>query len=117
MEGDAWLGARVIRVYARDWLHAAGRFAALVLPYLAEDAEKDAALRELHDARGAAGGADHRVAQTVEADEEHGSADRGPARPSPCPLELEPVLAFVKKLECDSMDMVLLLSLVASPEE
>ena len=25
--GDAWLGARVIRVYARDWLNGAGRFA------------------------------------------------------------------------------------------
>lgn len=34
--------------------------------------------------------------ETVGADDEHGSADRGPARPSPCPLELEPALAFVK---------------------
>ncbi|MCL2161729.1 MAG: VWA domain-containing protein [Betaproteobacteria bacterium] len=40
MEGDAWLGARLIRVYADDWLTGAGRFAALLLPYLAEDAER-----------------------------------------------------------------------------
>lgn len=72
-EGDAWLGARVIRVYARDWLHAAGRFAALVLPYLAEDAEKDAALRRLHDTRGAAAGADPSGAQTIETDEADGA--------------------------------------------
>jgi hypothetical protein len=72
VEGDAWLGARLIRVYARDWLHAAGRFAALVLPYLAEDAEKDMALRRLHDTRTAAVGSDPSGAQTVEADEEDG---------------------------------------------
>ncbi|MDT8757743.1 hypothetical protein MZO42_03455 [Sphingomonas psychrotolerans] len=72
MEGDAWLGARLIRVYARDWMHAAGRFAALVLPYLAEDAEKDAALRRLHDTRDAAAGAEPSGAQTIEADEADG---------------------------------------------
>lgn len=72
MEGDAWLGARLIRVYARDWMYAAGRFAALVLPYLAEDAEKDAALRRLHDTRDAAAGAQPSGAQTIEADESDG---------------------------------------------
>jgi hypothetical protein len=39
LEGDAWLGARLLRVYATDWVEAAGRFAALVLPYLVEDAD------------------------------------------------------------------------------
>lgn len=39
LEGNAWLGARLIRVYANDWMTGAGRFAALVLPYLVEDAE------------------------------------------------------------------------------
>jgi hypothetical protein len=39
LDGDAWLGARVIRVYAADWIDGAGRFAALILPYLAEDAD------------------------------------------------------------------------------
>ncbi len=72
IEGDAWLGARLIRVYARDWMHAAGRFAALVLPYLAEDAEKDAALRRLHDTRDAAAGAEPSGAQTIETDESDG---------------------------------------------
>ncbi len=37
LEGDAHLGARLIRVYARDWLDGSGRFAALCLPYLLED--------------------------------------------------------------------------------
>lgn len=72
MEADAWLGARLIRVYARDWMAAAGRFATLVLPYLAEDAEKDAALRRLHDTRSAAEGAEPSGAQQVEADEADG---------------------------------------------
>ena len=44
MEGDAWLGARLVRVYGGEWIDGAGRFAALVLPYLAEDTDalKDA---------------------------------------------------------------------------
>jgi hypothetical protein len=73
MEGDAWLGARLIRVYARDWMQAGGRFATLLLPYLAEDAERDAALRRLHDTRSAAQGADPTGAQQVEADEADGA--------------------------------------------
>jgi hypothetical protein len=40
IDGDAWLGARLVRVYANDWLSGAGGFAALLLPYLVEDAEK-----------------------------------------------------------------------------
>ncbi|QNQ08515.1 VWA domain-containing protein [Sphingomonas alpina] len=72
MEGDAWLGARLIRVYARDWMFAAGRFATLLLPYLAEDAQQDAALRRLHDTRSAALGADPSGAQQVEGDEADG---------------------------------------------
>ncbi|MFC1857593.1 VWA domain-containing protein [Thermodesulfobacteriota bacterium] len=38
--GDAQLGARLIRVYAKDWLEGAGRFAALCLPYLLKDEGK-----------------------------------------------------------------------------
>ena len=34
MEGDADLGARLIRAYSREWLEGAGRFACLCLPYL-----------------------------------------------------------------------------------
>ena len=37
LEGDAHLGARLIRVYAREWLDGAGKFAALCLPYLIEN--------------------------------------------------------------------------------
>jgi hypothetical protein len=37
MERDAQLGARLIRVFARDWLPGAGRFAAICYPYLMED--------------------------------------------------------------------------------
>jgi hypothetical protein len=72
-QGDAWLGARLIRVYAAEWMGAAGRFATLVLPYLAEDAERDEALRRWHDTRTAAQGADPSGAQEVEADEATGA--------------------------------------------
>jgi hypothetical protein len=41
LELDAQLGARVIRVYAKDWLKGAGRFAALCLTYLLEDDAKN----------------------------------------------------------------------------
>ena len=37
LEGDAHLGARLVRVYARDWLKGSGKFAALCLPYLLEN--------------------------------------------------------------------------------
>ena len=56
-EGDAQLGARLIRVYARDWLKGASSFAALCLPYLNEqegNALEDAARRLLDS--GADGG-------------------------------------------------------------
>jgi hypothetical protein len=36
MEGDALLGARLIRVYGRDWLKGAGGFSLLLYPYLDE---------------------------------------------------------------------------------
>lgn len=38
LDGDAWLGARLVRVYANDWLTGAGGFAALLLPHLVDDA-------------------------------------------------------------------------------
>ena len=40
LEGDAMLGARVIRAYASDWLKGAGRFAALCFPYVEEDGKE-----------------------------------------------------------------------------
>lgn len=39
IEGDAQLAARLIRVYGRDWLRGAAKFAVLVLPYLPESGE------------------------------------------------------------------------------
>lgn len=54
---DAWLGARLIRAYANDWLDAAGRFATLVLPYLVEDDEaSQRMLAQLQDTKEAAQG-------------------------------------------------------------
>lgn len=73
LEGDAWLGARLIRVYARDWLKAAGRFGTLVLPYLAEDTEKDRALAAWHDTQHAAQGCEPSGGQDVEDDEAGGA--------------------------------------------
>ena len=57
-EGDAWLGARIVRSYARDWLDGSGRFAALLLPYLLADARAAEAMRPLLDTRDAAVGGD-----------------------------------------------------------
>ena len=56
MNGDALLGARLIRTYARDWMQGAGRFAALLLPYLLEDKESAELLAKLADTRSAATG-------------------------------------------------------------
>jgi len=52
---DAVLGARLVRVYARDWLRGAGRFAALLLPYL-EDGDADGVLGAFMDMRGSSTG-------------------------------------------------------------
>src|SRR5476649_646835 len=76
LETDAWLGARLIRVYANDWMLAAGRFATLLLPYLVDDGIDNAdALhpgRYLHDTRDAARGCQTYGAQLVD-DEENGA--------------------------------------------
>ncbi|HYM59667.1 MAG TPA: VWA domain-containing protein [Thermoanaerobaculia bacterium] len=40
LDADAALGARLIRAYAKDWLKGAGRFAALLFSYLAENEGK-----------------------------------------------------------------------------
>ena len=57
--GDAWLGARLVRVYAGDWRRGAGGFAALVLPYLVDDADAAReALKHLMDTLGAGEGSE-----------------------------------------------------------
>jgi hypothetical protein len=70
LEGDAWLGARLVRVYARDHLRGSGRFAALLLPYLVADAKHAAAaMAGWHDTRGAGAGGEPLGAVEEEADE------------------------------------------------
>ncbi len=53
LEGDAWLGMRLVRNYAADWLGAAGKFAALLLPHLVEDQQASEDFNALHDTRSA----------------------------------------------------------------
>ncbi|WP_313643340.1 hypothetical protein [Stenotrophomonas sp.] len=55
LRGDAWLGARVIRTYAGEWMEGAGRFSALLLPHLLEtvsDARVEALMDTRHAGRG-----------------------------------------------------------------
>ena len=57
-EADAWLGSRTVRVYRDDPVTGAGRFACLLLAWLARDKEEAKALSELwQDAKTAATGA------------------------------------------------------------
>lgn len=56
MEGDAWLGARIIKVYAEDWLKGASRFASLLLPYLAEEKNTADQIAKLMDTKHAGAG-------------------------------------------------------------
>jgi hypothetical protein len=73
-EGDAWLGARLARVYAKDWLRGAGRFAALLLPYLARDGGgAPRAIRGLLDTIDAGRGAQPSGGVFIEPDEIDGA--------------------------------------------
>jgi hypothetical protein len=56
LEGDAWLGARLLRSYSRDWLDGSGRFAALLFPHLLEDQASLPVLQRIFDTRDAAVG-------------------------------------------------------------
>lgn len=73
VEGDAWLGARLVRVYANDWMFAAGRFAALILPYLVDKVQPSQALGRLLDMQSAAEGCDPSGLQRIEGDEAEGA--------------------------------------------
>lgn len=68
MDTDAWLGAKLIRVYAGDWLTGGARFATLMLPYLVADKQAARALSYLHDTRHAARDCDPSGAQIAEID-------------------------------------------------
>ncbi len=52
-EGDARLGARLVRHYAGDWLRGAAPFAMLMYPHLIADKENAKALDQLMDTQGA----------------------------------------------------------------
>lgn len=69
MEGDAWLGARLIRSYARDWLRGSGRFAALLLPHLLTDKKAAESMTVWHDTRTAGTGGEPHGAVAEEGDE------------------------------------------------
>jgi hypothetical protein len=69
LDADAWLGAKLIRVYASDWMTGAGRFATLLLPYLVTDAKNKKRLRHLTvwlDTRNAAAGCDPAGMQDID---------------------------------------------------
>jgi len=76
LEADAELGRRLIRRYARDWLGGAGRFAALIYPYLLQENGQGIAkiAAPLLDATGAPGEGEFPSGLTsVEADELNGA--------------------------------------------
>jgi hypothetical protein len=78
LEGDAWLGMRLVRSYASEWLAAAGKFASLMLPHLVEDQQAAEAFQKLLDTRAAgAGGIPHGLtdASADEGDVSHPSLD------------------------------------------
>ncbi len=56
MEGDALLGMRVVRSYAIDFVRGAGGFAALLLPYVMEEAEGKEGFQLLGDTMNAGSG-------------------------------------------------------------
>lgn len=73
LDTDAWLGARLIRVYAGDYMDGASRFATLLLPYLVDDTGALGPTRHLQDTRDAAANCDPYGAQDVEDDELDGA--------------------------------------------
>jgi hypothetical protein len=91
LEGDAWLGARLIRVYAGDWMAAGGRFARLLLPYLVEDVERDEALRRWHDTLSAAAGCNPSGLQQIEPDEDDAIHPAYDPRVTGSAVDAEPV--------------------------
>jgi hypothetical protein len=82
LEGDAQLGARLVRVYAADWLRGAGRFAVLLLPYLLQEPEPalERVLGALADTKDAGRGAEPAGLAELDADEE-----QSPPHPSEDP--------------------------------
>src|SRR2546425_3691990 len=73
IEGDAWLGARLVRSYARDWLDGSGRFAALLLPHLLQDQKSAKLIEKLLDTQNAAASGDPAGLVEEEAGEREGA--------------------------------------------
>ncbi len=74
IETDAQLCARLVRVYGRDWLRGAGRFAVLCLPYVIGDGAKtiDEVLRAWNDTQNAGAGAIPEGLSDLDSDEVDG---------------------------------------------
>lgn len=73
IEGDCWLGARLVRVYAQDWMTGAGRFAALVLPYLVASDQRSRLVALIGDTVQAGQDCDPVGIIEIEADEINGN--------------------------------------------
>lgn len=68
-DSDAWLGARLVRVYADDWMTGAGSFATLLLRYLLEDAGEVGVMDWWQDTRDAASGCEPQGGINIDPDE------------------------------------------------
>jgi hypothetical protein len=66
MDTDAWLGARLVRVYAKDWMDGAGKFATLLLPYLEQEQQEEPRFRPMYDTRDAAENCEPAGGQQIE---------------------------------------------------
>jgi hypothetical protein len=72
LDTDAWLGAKLIRVYAEDWMTGAGRFATLLLPYLVRDSKQNKKLAALFDTQDAAAGCEPGGLDVIDPEEADG---------------------------------------------
>jgi hypothetical protein len=73
LEGDALLGVKLVRSYARDWLDGSGRFAALLLPHLLKDDKSEKLIEKLLDTQNAGVGGDPAGLVEEDADERKGA--------------------------------------------
>jgi hypothetical protein len=73
MEGDAILGARLVRSFARDWLRGSGRFAALLLPHLMNDQKSQGLIERMLDTRHAAANSEPAGLTEKDSDEDSGA--------------------------------------------
>ncbi len=99
LEGDAALGARLVRSYAREFLDGSGRFACLLLPHLLTDEKSAARLRLLLDTRHAGAGGEPaglsegdpgERAGAIHPAQDPGLSDFPAEAPAPPPPEVSP---------------------------